>query len=301
VIQGERCDAILSSARELARAAGLAPWDVDTHTGLLRHLVLRSARATGEIMVHLVTSSPPEGMDSIDAYAQAILARHPEITTFLHSINTRNASVARGESVRILHGEGVIHERVCGITFTISADSFFQTNSAQAEVLFEMIREEAGLTGSELVYDLYCGTGAIALILASNARAVVGFEQGLDAVADARANALANGLAHVEFRAGDVGEALASDIAEKPDVVVVDPPRAGLHPRALPRITALAPRRIVYVSCNPKSAAADCAALAAHGYTVARIRPIDMTPHTPHVECVIRLERTEPAPAESGV
>jgi 23S rRNA (uracil1939-C5)-methyltransferase len=294
-IQSEPCDRILASARELARAAELAPWDVETHTGLLRHLVLRSARATGEIMVHLVTSSPPDGRaDSVDAYAHAILARHPEITTFVHSINTSNASVARGEFTRAIHGEGVIRERACGITFTISADSFFQTNTAQAEVLFEMIREEAGLTGTELVYDLYCGTGAIALILASQARAVVGFEQVPSAVADARANARQNGLANVQFHAGDVQELLASCSEHRPDVVVVDPPRAGLHPRVVPQITQLAPRRIVYVSCNPKTAATDCASLCANGYRVARIRPIDLYPHTPHVECVIRLERMEP-------
>ncbi len=295
-IQSEPCDGILASARELARAAELAPWDVETHTGLLRHLVLRSARATGEIMVHLVTSSPPDGrQDAIDAYAHAILARHPEITTFVHSINASNASVARGECTRAIHGDGVIRERACGITFTISADSFFQTNTAQAEVLFEMIREEAGLTGTELVYDLYCGTGAIALILASQARAVVGFEQVQSAVADARANALQNGLANVEFHAGDVHELLASRSEYRPDVVVVDPPRAGLHPRVVPQIAQLAPRRIVYVSCNPKSAATDCASLCANGYRVARIRPIDLYPHTPHVECVIRLERMEPS------
>lgn len=296
-IQDARCDAILASVRELARAARLSPWDVDTHTGLLRHLVLRSARASGEILVHLVTSDPGESSGALDDFVGAVVARHPEITTFVHSVNTRNASIARGESVRVLHGPGVIRERVCGVEFTLSADSFFQTNTAQAEVLFGMIREEARLSGSEVVYDLYCGAGAIALVLAPHAISVLGFEQVADEVADARVTAERNGIEHAQFRAGDVLEALAApveSIGPRPDVVVVDPPRAGLHPRVVPAIAALRARRIVYVSCNPRTAAADCAALAPYGYDVARVRPVDMCPHTPHVECVIRLERTEP-------
>lgn len=295
-IQTAACDGVLRDARDLVRAAGLAPWDVMEHTGCVRHLVLRTARTSGEIMVHLVTAQPSsDELAAIDGVARELVVRHPKITTFVHSVSTRQAAVAIGESERIVHGPGVLLERVCGLTFAVSAASFFQTNTAQAEVLFGMVREEARLCGTELVYDLYCGTGSIALTLAAAARAIVGLEQVPQAVTDARANAERNGIANVEFRAGDVLEELRRDleapVPARADVVVVDPPRAGLHPRVVPLVASLAPQRIVYVSCNPASAAADLAALVEHGYEIARIRPIDLFPHTPHVECVIRLER----------
>jgi 23S rRNA (uracil1939-C5)-methyltransferase len=287
-IQPAAVDRILGTLREEARARSLTAWDQRSHTGLLRHALLRSARATGQILVDLVTSS--DAPEQVEPYAAAVLARHPEITTFVQNVNTRLGQTAQGERERVLSGPGFIVERLLGLEFAISANSFFQTNSAQAGRLFELVREEAGMRGAELVFDLYCGTGTIALALAAGASEVVGFELAPTAVADARANALRNGITNVRFVEGDVLAALARE-ERRPDVCVVDPPRAGLHPRLLPRLAALAPRRIVYVSCNPLSGARDARALAQAGYRASRVRPIDLFPHTPHVESVFALER----------
>ena len=287
-IQPAALDAILATLRSEALARALSPWDQRSHTGLLRHAVLRSSRATGEILVDLVTSS--DSPELVEPYAAAVLARHPEITTFVQNVNTRHAQTAQGEREHVLHGPGFIVERLLGLSFSISANSFFQTNPAQAERLFELVREAAGTQGGELVYDLYCGTGTIALVLAAQAREVLGFELAPSSVVDARANAERNGITNVSFVEGDVLASLASR-TQRPDVVVVDPPRAGLHPKLLPVLAGLAPRRIVYVSCNPVSGARDARALAGLGYRAERVRPIDLFPHTPHVESVFALER----------
>ena len=287
-IQPPALDGILATLRAEARARALEPWDQRTHTGLLRHALLRSSRATGEILVDLVTSR--DAPEEVEPYAAALLARHPEITTLVQNVNTRPAQTAQGERERVLHGPGFIVESLLGLEFAISANSFFQTNSAQAERLFELVRAEAGTRGSELVFDLYCGTGTIALVLAAQAGEVLGFELAPSSVADARANAARNRIGNVRFVEGDVLASLGA-LELKPDVCVVDPPRAGLHPKLLPALAALAPRRIVYVSCNPVSGARDARALAALGYRTARVRPIDLFPHTPHVESVFALER----------
>ncbi len=289
-IQSAAADRILASARELAREQGLAAWDIREHRGLLRHLVLRVAHGTGQILVNVVTSE--DAPDRVEPFAQALLARHPEITTLVQNVNSRAATTAFGERERVLHGGGAIVERIAGLDFAISANSFFQTNSAAAEALFEAVREEAALAPDESAWDLYCGTGTIALVLARGAREVVGFELVPSAILDARANAARNGIANARFVEGDVLEGLAGAATEPvPAVVVVDPPRAGLHPRVVARLAALPARRLVYVSCNPAAAAGDVAGLAAGGWRLARVRPFDLFPHTPHVECVLLLER----------
>ena len=288
-IQDPRADAILATARELALARGLAPWDLRRREGLLRHLVIRVARATGEVMVILVTSARAD--EEVGAFARALVERHPGITTFVQSVNTRPAATAQGEWERVLFGPGVIREDVGGLRFAISAGSFFQTNTAGAEVLMRIVREEAGLDGGEVVWDLYCGTGALALALARSAREVIGFELSPAAVADARRNAELNGIANARFLEGDVASATASSSLAPPDVCVVDPPRAGLHPRLIARLLALSPRRLVYVSCNPRTAAQDLERVVPWGWRIRRIRPVDLFPHTPHVECVIGVER----------
>lgn len=288
---GER---ILNSARELALEHELEPWCVREHVGLLRFLVLRHGVHTGEVMVNLVTSrTEPE---RIGPYVAALVARHPEITTLVQNVTARKAEVAVGEEEFVLHGPGVIHEELCGVRYRISANSFFQTNTLQAERLFEIVREEAALTGTELVLDLYSGTGSISLLLAGLAGKVRGYEQVESSVRDAERNAAANGLARVEFVLGDVLEKLreereAGQLA-KPDVLILDPPRAGLHPKVPPEVVALEPRRIVYVSCNVQRAAVDLRHFVESGYALRAARPVDLFPHTPHVECVFTLERT---------
>ena len=286
-IQLPEGDAIRRAVRRLAREAGLEPWDVVEHTGLLRHLVLRKGVATGEIMVFLVTSR--EASEVVDPLVAELVRLHPEITTVIQGIHDRPAAIAIGDQFRILHGDGVIHDRLGGLLFRLSTTSFFQTNTLQAERLFEIVREEARLTGAERVLDLYCGTGVISLILAREAGEVIGLELVEDAVADARHNAEANGIGNVTFRSGDVLLALSGSDMPSPDLVVMDPPRAGLHPKVIPAILALAPRRLVYVSCNARSAARDVALFTAGGYQLGPVRPVDLFPHTPHVECVFSL------------
>lgn len=288
---GER---ILNSARELALEHELEPWCVREHVGLLRFLVLRHGVHTNEVMVNLVTSvADPE---RVRPYAAALVERHPEITTLVQNITARKADVAVGEEELVLHGPGVIHEELCGVRYRISANSFFQTNTLQAERLFEIVREEAALSGTELVLDLYSGTGSISLLLAGLAGKVRGYEQVESSVRDAQRNAAANGIEGVEFVLGDVLEKLREEREagrlSKPDVLILDPPRAGLHPKVLPEVLALEPQRIVYVSCNVQKAAVDLAHFVREGYTLRTARPVDLFPHTPHVECVFTLERT---------
>src|SRR6185295_16630882 len=190
-----------------------------------------------------------------------------EITTLVQNVNSRVGQSAQGEREIVLHGPGHVIEALAGVRFAISAGSFFQTNSAQAELLFELVREEAQLSGRERLFDLYCGTGAIGLVLARGAAEVLGFEQVPAALADARRNLGLNGFDHVRFVEGDVLESLAAlPAGSAPDVCVVDPPRAGLHPELPARIAALGAARIVYVSCNPHSLARDAAALGPCGY-----------------------------------
>jgi len=295
---------ILRSAGELAREQGLPPWDVREHTGLLRHLVLRHGVHTDQVMVNLVTSA--EDPERTGPFVRALLERHPEITTLVQTVNTGVASTSHGERELVLHGPGYIEEELLGLRFRISARSFFQTNPRQAERLFELVREEAAPTASEVVHDLYSGAGTIALVLAPKVKEVVAFEQVPEAVADARRNAEANGAANVQLLEGDVLALLdgllgAEPTLPRPDVCVVDPPRAGLHPRVPPRLLELGARRLVMVSCNIHNGARDAAQLVEGGYRLTRVRPVDLFPHTPHVEVVMTLERTATAePGASG-
>ena len=285
-------DGILSSLRTLARARGIAPWDCIGHTGLLRHVVLRKGFRTGEVMVDLVTSD--DAPAEVEPLAAELLRRHPEISTLVQNVNTRPAAIAVGEREHVLHGPGVIHEEVAGLSFALSANSFFQTNTEQCDRLFAMVREEAQLRPTDVVYDLYCGTGAIGLALSADAGMVHGWETVTDAVADAERNAERNGVQNAVFHAGDVLAGLATRLEAgipDPDVVILDPPRSGLHPKVAPAVVDLGPRRIVYVSCNVHAAAGDLPSLEAGGYHLRHVRSIDMFPHTPHVECVLTLER----------
>ncbi len=290
-IQSRAADEILESARGIAVRMGISAWDVREHRGLLRHLVVRVARSTGEILVSLVTSEDAD--EAVAAFARELLERNPGITTFVHGVNTRPADTAIAERERVLHGPGSIREELGGLIFALSAGSFFQTNTRAAEALIGLVHEEAALEGGEIVWDLYCGTGTLALSLARSARAVVGFEISPVAVADARRNAAMNRIENALFVEGDVlaGVDRSGPGLEPPEVVLLDPPRAGLHPRLFSRLYALAPRRIVYVSCNPSAAAVDVERLVTAGWRLGRVRPVDLFPHTPHVECAIGLSR----------
>ncbi|MAF65208.1 MAG: 23S rRNA (uracil(1939)-C(5))-methyltransferase RlmD [Planctomycetes bacterium] len=292
VIAFGEAQGIVRDARDLAREAGLAPWNLRDHTGLLRHLVLRKASHSDQILAYLVTST--EAATLVDPFAQRLCAHQPAITTFVQGINTRPASVAVGERDRVLTGPGFITERLAGLDLRISPTSFFQTNTRQAELLARLVREEALVGGSspECVFDLCSGGGVLSLLLASSAGRVVGFEIVPSAVADALANARRNGIDNVEFVEGDVARELPAHAGgPPPDVCVVDPPRAGMHADVVRALGKLAPRRIVFVACDLAASGGDVAALVAAGWSLARVRPIDLFPHTPHVECVLTLER----------
>jgi len=291
----EGASALVRDARALAKERGLTPWDLRRHEGLLRHLVLRHGARTGETMVHLVTSE--RAADLVDPYVAALLERHPEITTVVQGVTDRLSTVAVADAEHVLHGPGHIEEVLGGLRFRISPHSFFQTNTEQAERLLETAAEVAGVSAGDVVYDLYCGAGTIGLALGGAASRVVGFESVPSAVRDARENAERNAAegrfaGTAVFHEGDVLETMAAAADERrPDVVLVDPPRAGLHPKVPARIAALGAPRITVVSCNPRTGARDVAALVREGYRVTAIRPVDLFPHTPHVEVVFGLER----------
>lgn len=293
-IHFEGADEIVRTVREWTHARGLEPWDVREHTGFLRYLVLRAGVRTGEILANLVTSR--DEREPVDALGEHLQSVCPQVTTLVHTINSKIASTAIGESERVVYGPGVIHEEVKGLRYAISAGSFFQTNTVQAEKLFDAIAEEAALTGNERVYDLYCGAGTIGLALASKAAEVRGYEVVASAIQDARANAERNGIEGASFVEGDVLSSLDEERERgdvlPPDVAIVDPPRAGLAAKMVPALARLSAPRVVYVSCNVSSAARDLPFLKAAGYRVERVRPFDLFPHTPHVEVVFTLVKS---------
>lgn len=301
VLDIEHCDIafegaseLVRSARELAREMGLSPWDLRDHTGLLRHLVVRRGERTGEVMVDLVTSE--RAAELVDPFVARLLERHPEVSTLVQNVTTSKATVAYGETEIVHHGSGRIHDVIGGVRFTISADSFFQTNTGQAERLFEIAAEAAGLEEGDTLLDLYCGAGTVGLVMGGPATRILGLEQSASAVRDARRNAEDAGIEHARYVEGDVLETLGALLSEDgldPDrtVCVVDPPRAGLHPKVPGPLAEFGARRIVYVSCNPSSGARDVAQLVGAGYKLTAVQPIDLFPHTPHVEVVFTLER----------
>ena len=291
LLQSDRMNALLAEARAFFVDRGLTVYEQDTGEGLLRFLMLREGRHTGELMTNVVTSAP--AVSELALLVARLQAREAGTTSVILNVNPKKASVAVGVEEHLLGGRDHIRERVGGLTFRVSANSFFQTNTRQAERLFDLVVESTGLTGTETVIDLYSGTGAISLLLARRARWVYGVELAQAAVDDAGANAAANGITNCTFLAGEVRFVLPSLIAKgvTAEVVVADPPRAGFHPKALHALITLGARRIVYVSCNPTTLARDLGELSRGGYRVEWVQPVDMFPHTPHIEAVARLER----------
>ncbi len=284
---------ILRTLRRLCASLKIKPYDLQTGQGFLRHVLIRRGWATGEIMVVLVTA--PGEFRGARPLVNELIRRHSAITTVVWNINPTDTPLFLGAQSTVLHGEGYITDRLCGLEFRISPRSFYQVNPVQTEILYAKAREFAGLTGSERVLDAYCGTGTIGLSMAAGAREIIGVEVNRDAVADARENATRNGITNAVFYAADAGDfmkALAEDdSAEKVDVVITDPPRAGCSPRFLHSLLTLAPGQIVYVSCNPDTLARDLYTLTKGGYKVKKIQPVDMFPFTGHVETVVLLSR----------
>ena len=281
-------NAIRLAVREWAREEGLQPYDQEAGTGYLRHLVVREGRNTGQALVVLVTA-PGERFET--GYLVDVLRRFPEVRSIHWAINDTPAEQTNLPT-KLLWGEQALEEEILGLRFRVRPSAFLQTNTEMAERLYELAREYAALTGTENVYDLYCGTGTIGLSLAARAASVWGLEISEEAVACAIENAELNGVGNASFFAGNVGQTVEElrEEAGEPDVVIVDPPRAGLAGKALRRTGALGASRIVYVSCNPTTLASDLQVLRdEYGYQLERCRPLDMFPHTPHVESVSTL------------
>ncbi len=288
-LQSEWSARLVNATRDFAQERGWTPWDVHKKVGYLRHLVLRTPEHIDEKMVNLVTNGHDE--ERIAAYAAFLQAEFPEATTLINTINTGVAQTSYGEAMHTIFGSGVVHDRIGEHTFEIAPNAFFQTNTRQAEKLYAIAAKFAELQPDDLVYDLYCGAGTISLFIAEQVREVVGVELVEEAVQNAKANAAANGVDNCTFVTGDMLKLFTPDFVEaqgKPDVLIVDPPRAGLHPKVVDQIGSLKPERFVYVSCNPQSQARDLSYLKDQ-YRIEAVQPVDLFPHTHHVENVISL------------
>jgi 23S rRNA (uracil1939-C5)-methyltransferase len=297
VLDIERCwlttdlgNAVRHAVRDWAREAGLAAYDQAEGSGYLRHLVYREGRNTGQVLIQLVTA--PGELHDADGLVAA-LRRFPEVRSIHHAVNETPAEVTNLPTT-LLWGDDAIEEAIGGLRFRVRPTAFLQTNTAMAERLYQLAVECAGLTGEETVWDLYCGIGAIGLTMARDALTVWGIDISEESIACALENADLNGIVNAAFYAGDVGQAIEElqDRSGAPDVVVVDPPRAGLSNKAVRRLGRIGAARIVYVSCNPTTLAGNVKQLAADwSYELRQARPVDMFPHTPHVETVALLER----------
>jgi 23S rRNA (uracil1939-C5)-methyltransferase len=283
-------NAIRDAVRDWAQEEGLPPYDQEAQRGYLRHLVVREGRNTGQALVQLVTA--PGDLQGDDRLVAA-LREFPEVRSIHWAVNDSPAEVTNLPT-NLLWGEEAIEESILGLRFRVRPNAFLQTNTRMAERLYELAIEYAGLTGEQTVYDLYCGIGTIGLAMASRALTVWGIEANEESVACAIENAGLNGVSNTAFFAGEVGASIEelADRAGKPDVAIVDPPRAGLTPKALRRLARLEAPTIVYVSCNPTTLAGNVKDLVGEwGYTLQRVKPVDMFPHTPHVESVALLTR----------
>lgn len=288
-LQAEPSNAIRNWTRDYAFANGLTFYDLRERTGLLRNLTIRTA-STGDIMV--IVAFGADEQDNIKAMLTALKEQFPEVTSLMYVVNTKANDTITDLDINCFAGEPYITEQMGDIKFRVGPKSFYQTNSEQAHRLYDVAKEFAGLTGSEVVYDLYTGTGTIANYVARSARKVVGIEYVPEAIEDAKVNSQINDIKNTEFFAGDMKDVLTLDFINthgKPDVMIVDPPRAGMHPDVVETILKAAPRKVVYVSCNSATQARDLQ-LMDKQYKVTALRPVDMFPHTHHVESVVLLE-----------
>ncbi len=287
LLQSERANQVLELVNQYAREHNLTPYGIRSHQGFLRFLVIRQSHYNGEIMVNIVTSE--EKPDVLQPLAQKLVETFPFVTSVVNNINSRPAQIAMGEKEIVLAGDDHIVEKLGGFLFNISANSFFQTNSAQAERLYEKVLQFADIQPDEIVWDLYAGTGTISLFLAQQAKEVIGFELVESAVADAEKNAEEHGVHNTRFVGGDLLHKLR-DTKPKPDVLVTDPPRSGMHEKVVRYIAEMQPGRLVYVSCNPTTLARDLAILKEQ-YRIEVVQPVDMFPQTYHIETVVKLIR----------
>lgn len=315
LIEDEKSQEIIRTIRGMLKSFKIRTYDEDTGYGLLRHVLIRRGFSTGEIMVVLVTGSPI--FPSKNNFVKALRKAHPEITTVVLNVNDRQTSMVLGDREKPIFGPGFIKDRLCGCMFRISPKSFYQVNPVQTEILYTKAIEYAGLTGKERIVDAYCGIGTIGLIAASKAKEVISVELNRDAVKDAVTNAKRNDIKNVQFYNADAGQFMVEmaeyrdDQKKNPtpasgksgkratpdgnvDVVFMDPPRAGSDEAFLSSVVRLAPKRVVYISCNPETLARDLKYLTKHGYEARECQPVDLFPWTKHVETVVLMSKVNP-------
>ena len=303
-IEDELSGAIIRDIRGLLHSFKIKTYDEDTGYGLLRHVLVRRGFHSGEVMVVLVLGSPV--LPSKNHFVMALRELHPEISTVIVNVNDKRTSMVLGDKESVIYGKGYIEDTLCGCTFRISPKSFYQVNPVQTELLYGKAIAYAALTGNETVVDAYCGTGTIGIIAAKSAKKVIGVELNRDAVRDAVKNAKCNNVKNIEFYNADAGQFMVEMAeyradakrgeksgADEVDVVFMDPPRAGSDEAFLSSVVTLAPKRVVYVSCNPETLARDLLYLTKHGYRAQECQPVDMFPWTKHVETVVLLSKGE--------
>ena len=292
LLQEEILNKTLAAVLDAARACRWTAYDEDRRTGLLRHTVLRSS-GDGKVLVTLVTPGPD--LPGSKNFCTALRKKAPWVVSIVQNINPTHSSAVLGSREKTLYGPGFVLDTLCGTQFAISSRSFYQVNRTQTEVLYKKALELAKLTGRETVIDAYCGIGTIGLCAAPRAKQVIGVERNPAAVKDAAANARHNKLSNAKFVCADATEWMtaAADEGLHPDVVFLDPPRAGSTPECITAVAKMAPRRVVYVSCDPETLARDVAIFARHGYKAKGFTPVDLFPQTRHVETVVLLSKGE--------
>ena len=291
LIEDKKCQEIIRAIRDMLKSFKIKTYDEDTGYGLLRHVLVRRAFATGEIMVVLVIGSPV--FPSKNNFVKALRKQFPEISTVILNINDKKTSMVLGERDIVIYGKGFIRDTLCGCTFRISPQSFYQVNPVQTEILYGKAMEFAGLTGKERVIDAYCGIGTIGLVAAKHAREVIGIELNKDAVRDAKVNARENKITNARFYQGDAGQFMEAMAAkgEHADLVFMDPPRSGSDRKFMSSVITLNPAKIVYISCGPDTLARDLEYLTKHGYEVKKMQAVDMFGFTEHVETCVLLSK----------
>lgn len=311
ILEDSKADEIIMSVRSLAKSFKIKAYDEDTGYGLLRHVLVRTGYATGQIMVVLVLGSPV--LPSKNNFVRELCKLHPEITTIVLNVNNKRTSMVLGDKEQVLYGKGYIEDRLCGRIFRISSKSFYQVNAVQTEKLYNKAIEYAALTGRETVIDAYCGIGTIGLAAAEHVKKVIGVELNQAAVRDAIVNAKINGIRNADFYQNDAGRFMIqlADAGEKVDVVFMDPPRSGSTEEFMDAVLRLQPEKVVYISCNPETLARDLDYLTGRGleksdgrkntgkgmgYRVVEITPVDMFPFTEHVETVALLSLKNDTP-----
>ncbi len=290
LLQPDLGNHLLADVRQYMLDSDLPAYGLRSHEGFWRFLMLRHSVALDRWMVNIVTAS--DNLPALQPLADALMYKYPQVSTVIQNVTARKAGVTTGEFERTLAGDSTLRDTIGAFAFEISANSFFQTNTPGAAKLYDTVKRYAQLTGSETVVDLYSGTGTIPILLSEAAREVIGLEIGPSAIADAHRNCRINQIDNCRFVAGDIRNTLPA-LEQRPQVMIIDPPRAGMHKDVVKQVLALLPERIVYVSCNPSTLARDLN-LMQESYRVKEVQPVDLFPHTYHIESVARLERATP-------